>query len=110
DAILAGWIGAHKESDVLARCDEAGAVAGPVYDVPRILADGQYAARDDIATVADPDAGTLRMPGVIPKFTDTPGAIRHAGPALGAHNGEIYGEWLHLGAAELERLHAEGVI
>lgn len=110
DAILAEWFGAHAEAEALARLEEAGAVAGPVYDVPRIVNDPHYAARDDIATVHDPDAGDLRMPGVVPKFSDTPGALRHAGPALGAHNGEIYGEWLRLDAAEIARLRADGVV
>ncbi|HEV2439517.1 MAG TPA: CaiB/BaiF CoA-transferase family protein [bacterium] len=109
DAILAAWFGANSEPEALARLEEAGAVAGPVYDVPRILNDPHYAARDDIATVHDPDAGDLRMPGVVPKFSDTPGALRHAGPALGAHNNEIYAR-LGLDAAEIERLRAEGVI
>jgi crotonobetainyl-CoA:carnitine CoA-transferase CaiB-like acyl-CoA transferase len=110
DGILAAWFHAHAEPDALARLEESGAVAGPVYDVARILDDPHYAARDDIAAVADPDAGELRMPGVVPKFSTTPGALRWAGPALGAHNAEVYGSWLRLDAAALERLRAEGVI
>lgn len=110
DAILAGWFGAHAEAEALARLEAAGAVAGPVYDVPRILEDPHYAARDDIATVHDPVAGDLRMPGVIPKFSETPGALRHAGPALGAHNDEIYAGRLGLDAAEMDRLRADGVV
>ena len=110
DAILAAWFGAHDESEALARLEEAGAVAGPVYDVVRILTDAHYAARDDITTVPDRDTGDLRMPAVIPKFSATPGALRHAGPALGAHNAEIYGGRLGLDAAEIERLRADGTI
>jgi crotonobetainyl-CoA:carnitine CoA-transferase CaiB-like acyl-CoA transferase len=110
DGILAAWFRARTEPDALARLEESGAVAGPVYDVARILDDPHYAARGDIAAVADPDAGELRMPGVIPKFSKTPGGLRWTGPALGAHNSEIYGGWLHLDAAALEHLRAEGVI
>jgi crotonobetainyl-CoA:carnitine CoA-transferase CaiB-like acyl-CoA transferase len=110
DGLLAAWFRAHAEADALARLEESGAVAGPVYDVARILADPHYAARGDIASVADPDAGELRMPGVVPKFSATPGALRWAGPALGAHNAEIYGGWLRLDAAALERLRAEGIV
>jgi crotonobetainyl-CoA:carnitine CoA-transferase CaiB-like acyl-CoA transferase len=110
DAILVAWFGAHAEAEALARLDEAGAVAGPVYDVPRILGDPHYAARQDVATVHDPEAGDLRMPGVIPKFSTTPGALRHAGPPLGAHNGEVYGGWLGLDAGEIERLRGDGIV
>lgn len=110
DAILAEWFARHGEAEALARLEESGAVAGPVYDVPRIVSDPHYAARDDIVTVSDPDAGDLRMPGIVPKFSGTPGSLRHAGPALGAHNAEVYGGRLGLDAAELERLRADGVV
>jgi len=81
-----------------------------VYDVPRILGDPHYAARDDIVTVADPEAGALEMPGVIPKFSMTPGAVTHAGPPLGKHNEEIYGRWLGLSARAVEDLRVDGVL
>jgi crotonobetainyl-CoA:carnitine CoA-transferase CaiB-like acyl-CoA transferase len=110
DGILAGWFRATTEADALARLEESGAVAGPVYDVARIVADAHYAARGDIAAVPDPDAGELRMPGVVPKFSQTPGGLRWAGPALGAHNAEVYGARLGLDASALERLRAEGVV
>jgi len=110
DTILAAWVSAHGESEVLARLEEAGAVAGPVYDVPRIIHDPHYAARNDIVTVSDPEAGSLEMPGVVPKFSATPGVVTHAGPALGRHNQEIYRGWLGLDTQELERLRVDGVI
>ena len=34
--------------------------------------------------------GDVLMPGVIPKFSLTPGSIRHGGPALGQHNGATW--------------------
>jgi crotonobetainyl-CoA:carnitine CoA-transferase CaiB-like acyl-CoA transferase len=110
DAILSAWFRARPEDDALARLQESGAVAGPVYDIARILDDPHYAARDDIASVADAETGELRMPGVVPKFSHTPGSLRWTGPPLGAHNVEIYGGWLRLDAADLDRLRSEGVI
>jgi len=110
DAILAAWFRARPEAEALARLQESGAVAGPVYDIARILDDPHYAARNDIASVADPEAGELRMPGVVPKFSHPPGRLRWTGPPLGAHNVEIYGGWLRLDAADLDRLRSEGVI
>jgi len=110
DAILAAWMAARTQDEALARLDESGAVAGPVYDVPRILADPHYAAREDVIAVPDADAGELSMVGVVPKFSDTPGAVRATGPALGEHNHEIYGGWLGLGDDEIARLTAEEVI
>jgi crotonobetainyl-CoA:carnitine CoA-transferase CaiB-like acyl-CoA transferase len=110
DAILAEWIGTRTQDDILARIETSGAVAGPVYDVPRILRDPQYAARNDIITVSDPHLGAARMIGVIPKFSATPGEIRTTGPDLGEHNQEIYREWLGIDAAEIDRLRAEDIV
>ncbi|GAA3319481.1 hypothetical protein GCM10020331_026550 [Ectobacillus funiculus] len=37
-----------------------------------------------------PRLGTIKVPGVVPKFSSTPGAIRHRAPELGEHNEEIF--------------------
>lgn len=110
DAIIAEWMAAHSEQEILARLEESAAVAGPVYDVPRILSDPHYAAREDVIAVRDPDLGELRMVGVVPKFSETPGGVSHPGPTLGEHNREIYGGWLGLDEAALARLAEEEVV
>lgn len=110
DEILADWMAHHTETEVLERLEASGAVAGPVYDVPRILEDPHYAAREDIVTVSDPDVGEIRMPGIVPKLSDTPGQVAFAGPRLGQHNKEVYEQWLGLTDADLERLRSDGVV
>lgn len=49
------------------------------------------------------------MPAVVPRFSETPGQVRSAGPALGEHTHEVL-SGLGLSAADLERLAREGVI
>jgi succinyl-CoA--D-citramalate CoA-transferase len=110
DAILAHWMARRTRDEILGRLEESGAVAGPVYDVPRIVGDPQYAARNDIVTAPDPDLGEVPMVGAIPKFSETPGGVSWAGPALGAHNHEILVGWLGLTDDDLERLKSESVI
>jgi crotonobetainyl-CoA:carnitine CoA-transferase CaiB-like acyl-CoA transferase len=46
---------------------------------------------------------------VVPRFSETPGAVHRAGPALGEHNNEVY-RALGLAADEIDRLRAAGVI
>jgi len=110
DALLAEWIAARTQDAVLERLEESGAVAGPVYDVPRILRDPHYAARDDITRAPDPELGEIPMVGIVPKLSATPGAVAWTGPALGEHNREIYGGWLGFDDGEMERLRAEEVL
>lgn len=110
DAIVQEWTASRPLDDLLKALEDAGAVAGPVYDVPRILADRQYEAREDVIRVPDHDLGEIPMPAVIPKFSRTPGHVAHAGPRLGEHNEAIYGGLLHLAPDQLTRLAHDGVI
>jgi crotonobetainyl-CoA:carnitine CoA-transferase CaiB-like acyl-CoA transferase len=110
DAIIGKWMAARSQEEILDRLEASGAVAGPVYDIPRILRDPQYAERQDVIAVRDPDLGEIRMVGVVPKFSETPGAVTHPGPRLGEHTREILGEWLGLDDSALQRLGEEGVV
>ena len=50
------------------------------------------------------------MPGLVPKLSETPGAIEWYGGALGTHNEEVYGKLLGLSPEDMERLSRQGVI
>jgi crotonobetainyl-CoA:carnitine CoA-transferase CaiB-like acyl-CoA transferase len=58
----------------------------------------------------DPRAGDLAVPNVVPRLNDTPGRVEWLGPALGAHNAEIYQQRLGLTDEDLQRLRTSGVI
>ena len=109
DAIIGGWIAAHTLDEVIAAFEREQAAAAPIYDAAQIFADPQYAARGSIATVPDPELGDIRMQDVTPRFSRTPGRIRHAGLPLGSANDEVYDA---LGIRDEERadLRAEGII
>ena len=110
NAILGAWVGARPVKDAVSVLMDAGVSAAPVYDALQILADPHFAARAAVTAVADPDFGSLKMPGLVPRFSATPGEIRSTGPDPGAHNAEIYRDWLGLSDTELERLRAAGAI
>jgi len=90
--------------------DEAGVPVNLVYNIADIFADPHYAARDNIVEVPFNRMGTVKMPGIVPKFSETPGEIKWAGPELGAHNLEIYQGLLGLELQVIEVLKQEGVI
>ena len=81
-----------------------------MYNVRQIVEDPHYQSRNDIVQVDDPELGQTKMLGVVPKLSETPGTVEHAGPALGEHNGMIYGSWLGMPASELAEIKARGVI
>jgi crotonobetainyl-CoA:carnitine CoA-transferase CaiB-like acyl-CoA transferase len=110
DAAIQAWMAGRSLDDLLRLLEEADAVAGPVYDVPRILEDPHIRARGDILAIRDDELGEIPMPGIIPKFSRTPGQVTHAGPRLGEHNDAVYRGLLGLGADALTHLAREGVI
>jgi crotonobetainyl-CoA:carnitine CoA-transferase CaiB-like acyl-CoA transferase len=81
-----------------------------VYSIEDVVKDPHYQARDMLLTLHDRVLGELRMPGIVPKLSETPGEVRFAGPALGEHNTEVYGKVLGLSAGEIETFAARGVI
>ena len=107
---LNGWLGDRSQQDILDQLIPAGGVVGPVYGAADIVEDPHFQAREDIIEIDDPELGHTRMLGVVPKFSDTPGAVEHAGPTVGQHNSAIYESWLGLGDEELAGLTERGVI
>lgn len=81
----------------------------PIYDIVDVFEDPQFKARGAIVSVPDRELGSLRMQGVVPRFSETPGRVRTAGPAIGQHNEEVYGG-LGLSVAEIAALRDRKVI
>lgn len=110
DEALRDWVGRHGIADVLKIMADNEVVAAKVFTVADIVADKVYEERGDIITIDDADLGPVRMQGVIPQFRNEPGQVWRTGPALGADNALVYGEWLGIGTDELEALRAQGAI
>lgn len=89
DTLIADWIGAHDGAHVLQRFQECEVALAPIQDVADIFKDEHFKARGAIVTVEDEEWGPVKMPGVVPRFSRTPGAIRWAGARLGQNNDEI---------------------
>jgi crotonobetainyl-CoA:carnitine CoA-transferase CaiB-like acyl-CoA transferase len=104
------WFGAHDAATIQRILDDAGVPICPIYSMADIFDDPHYAEREDVAWIEDAAAGPVPMPNVVPRFSETPGAIRHTGPALGEHNAEVYGGLLGLDDAALEQLRSDGII
>jgi crotonobetainyl-CoA:carnitine CoA-transferase CaiB-like acyl-CoA transferase len=111
DGLVQDWVGKADAADVLRTLDAAEVPCGPVNSVRDLFADPHVLAREDIVEFPNPLGGMLAMAGIVPKLSATPGRVERAGPATpGEHNGEIYGQWLGLGADELRTLAAKGVV
>lgn len=110
EEIVIDWMGKHDYKDIKATLDEAGAPVSLVYSMEDIFEDPHYAAREDIVEVPYSEFGKIKMPGVVPKLSATPGEIKWAGPKLGQHNKEVYEELVGLNDKDLEALKEKGII
>ena len=110
--IVGGWVAERTVAEVMAALgpEGAGVPCPPVYGVDELVRHPQLLAREMIQRLAHPTLGEVVVPGVVVKLSDTPGAVRRLGPALGEHNADVYGQLLGLGAEELARLRAAEVI
>jgi len=110
DEALAEAIGRRSREEIVRLFETEGLTAAPVYDIADIMGDPHFKARRTFVEVPDPQLGTVTMSAPTPRLSDTPGTIRWAGPALGAHNREVFADELGLSDVELDRLKADGII
>lgn len=104
------WVKSQTFDELKKRCDECGVPVSTIYSMKDIFEDPQYAARNDIVEVPCEEFGSVKMPGVFPVLSETPGKIKWAGKKIGEMNEEIYGTLLNLSKEELEILKENKVI
>jgi formyl-CoA transferase len=110
DAAIEAWTSTRPQAEVLAALVEADVPAGPIHSAADLFADPHVAARGLLEPVTLPDGSTLRVPRITPLLSRTPARSHFAGPDLGAHNAEVYGERLGLSPETLAQLREDGVI
>jgi crotonobetainyl-CoA:carnitine CoA-transferase CaiB-like acyl-CoA transferase len=89
DVIIRDEIAKHTVEELSVMLDENEVGFSPIYDIADIFKDPHFAARKALVDVPDDELGTVRMQNVAPVFINSPGAVRHAGPAIGQHNDEV---------------------
>jgi crotonobetainyl-CoA:carnitine CoA-transferase CaiB-like acyl-CoA transferase len=109
DQAITAWTSHQATDDVLAALERAEVPAGRIYSVADIVADPHYQARDMLLPAELPGGLSVKMPGIVPKLSDTPGEVRWRGPSLGEHTGSVLSE-LGFANEESERLRREGAV
>ena len=111
DGLVAEWAAQHDAHEIDRILNEAGVVCGPIYSIAEIFEDPQFRAREMLVEHVDPGFGPYVGPGIVPKFSETPGAVRWSGTwEEGSHNEEIYCGLLGLSASELDGLREDGIV
>lgn len=110
DELIAEWTRTQAAEPLRALLVEHGVPVGKIYRAPEMLDDPHFAARQSIVRVPHPQWGEIAMQNAAPKLSETPGRVVSAGPELGQHNEEVYGELLGLESGQIADLARRGII
>ncbi len=89
DAAINEWTGNRSLDEVLNLLNQAHIPAGKIYDIADIVADPHYLARDMLLDSQLDDGTPVKLPGVVPKLSKTPGTVERPAPRLGQHTDEV---------------------
>jgi len=109
DDAISAWTSRRTLDEILALLDAADIPAGRIYSVADIVEDPHYSAREMILSTELPGDIAVKMPGIVPKLSDTPGAVKWPGPTLGQHTGEVLNA-LGFTEADIARLRRTGAV
>ena len=90
DLLIADWSKTLTVKEIGKKLDDKGVVWGPINSIENIVEDEQFKSREMILELEDETFGTIKVPGIVPKLSKTPGQVAWLGPQkVGEHNREI---------------------
>ncbi|MFG6665829.1 CaiB/BaiF CoA transferase family protein [Halomonas sp. HNIBRBA4712] len=92
DQAIEAWTQTRPRDAILKALDEARVPAGYPFTARDIAFDPHYIAREMIQTYTRESGEPLKVPGVLPKLSATPGRLGNGGPTLGQHTEEVLDE------------------
>lgn len=110
NGIVADWVKTKTKKELQTILDEYGVPMSPIYSIQDIFEDPHYQARENIVEVDHPRLGKVKIPGIVPKFSETPGTIRQIAPDLGEHTDDILKTVLDLDDESIAKLREKKVI
>ena len=108
-AAIDAWVREHDGDAVLAAMEAAQVPASAVLSVADMFKDAQFIARDMFEQVNLPGGQPMKIPGIVPKLSDTPGSTEWLGPKLGEHTDEILAS-LGYAPQEIAALREKGAV
>lgn len=96
----------YTKAELEEMMDKASIPCGPVLNMKEAIEHPQIKARNMIVDCKHPVIGDMKIQGIVPKLSATPGGVDAPAPTVGQHNREIFG----LSAEQEKKLQDEGVI
>ncbi|BEV16992.1 CoA transferase [Herbaspirillum sp. DW155] len=109
DDAIQQWCHTQTIDSALAALQGADVPVGKIYSVKDMMSDPQFLARGMFEQHQFADGTPVKLPGITPKLSETPGQTKWLGPELGAHSDEIL-QSLGYDEAHIKKLRDEGVV
>lgn len=109
DATIESWSRQHSIDEVLQQLEQAEVPSGRIYSVADMVNDPHFNARDMLLSTELPDGQVVKMPGIVPKLSETPGQVKWRGPELGEHTESVLKQYGYQ-AEDIESLRVSGVV
>jgi formyl-CoA transferase len=109
DSAIGSWAAQHNAAALIEKLNAAQVPNGKIYSIADIVKDPQYLAREMIRSFTLADGTELKLPGIVPKLSATPGDVEWLGPKLGEHTEAVLTQ-LGYDADELKVLRERGVV
>ncbi|MCY1181297.1 Succinyl-CoA--L-malate CoA-transferase beta subunit [compost metagenome] len=87
--VIDRWARSQTLEQMLDLLNRAEVPASRIYSAEDMFADPQFLAREMFLSAKLPDGKPFKMPGIVPKLSETPGSSEWIGPELGEHNAEV---------------------
>ena len=107
--VIDPWVNSLPLAQVVEQLNQAEVPASRIYSAEDMLGDPQYLAREMFLKAQLPDGKDFKMPGIVPKLSDTPGSCEWVGPELGEHNAVVL-QSLGYDSDAVARLRKDGAI
>jgi succinyl-CoA---D-citramalate CoA-transferase len=104
DERIGAWTATLPAAALLERLEARGVPAGQIFTAREMLADPQYLAREMVQRHLSYQGWEVPMNGIVPRFTRTPGAVRHTGQPLGHDTEAVLRELAGCSDDELDEL------
>jgi crotonobetainyl-CoA:carnitine CoA-transferase CaiB-like acyl-CoA transferase len=110
DQLVSEWTGSQEMDRLVVRLNQAEVPCSPINSIADIFMDPQFLEREALIAFEHASAGSLKMPGVIPRLSKSPGQVKWLGRALGEDTDAILREKLGMTHEQLASLRERGAI
>ncbi len=110
DALVENWTRTLPRDEIIALLKRHRIPAAPVRDLREVMNDKHMHQRGMLETIDHPELGRIVVPTSPLRYHGADKVKTTPSPSVGQDNDAVYGGWLGLTGAEIEKLKADGVI